>query len=198
MAGSLRGRRIACLDRPELRPTTDRAREALFSILGDLGGVRVLDLYAGTGALGIEALSRGADRVVLVESDGPSARHLRTQLAAFGLAERAAVVHARLPLALTELAAREDPFDLILADPPYAGSLGRETLGHPSFGALVAREGRVVLEHAAKVPSPEPPAGWVLTASRRYGSTAFSTYRRSATADHESRTYAEANRREDG
>jgi len=120
VAGRLRGRRLQVPDDPELRPTGERVRESLFNILGqDLSGLAVLDLFAGTGALGFEALSRGASRVVFVDSNPRSAVAIRQAAAELGLERQARVVVGRVE---EVLAARrlEGPFEVILADPPYA------------------------------------------------------------------------------
>jgi 16S rRNA (guanine966-N2)-methyltransferase len=144
-----------------VRPTSDRVREAIFDIVGSLGGVagwRVADLYCGTGALGIEALSRGAAGVTFVDHSAASLAAARANLAAVGLADAAATfVRAELPGWL----AGSPPFDLALCDPPYAFA-GWETL----LGAL--RADLAVLESAAEVPVPE---GWVVARFRRYGGT---------------------------
>ena len=116
-------------DRPggrDTRPTSDRVREAMFSTieseLGPLSGLRVIDLYAGSGALGLEALSRGAEHALLVESDARAVRAIRTNVAALGL-PGAEVMHASVARALAEPGTR--PYDLALADPPCPG--GRRT-----------------------------------------------------------------------
>ncbi len=176
IAGRLGGRRLVAPRGAATRPTTDRVREALFSILGDLQGQSVLDLYAGTGALGIEALSRGAARAVFVESARPALAALRQNLAALGLDDVAEVVAAPVARALPALGARRPPFDLVLVDPPYADAA--EAL------ALVARhlrlEGapahaRIVLEHASRDRIPCPP-GLAAAGTRTYGDTAISLY----------------------
>jgi 16S rRNA (guanine966-N2)-methyltransferase len=115
VGGELRGRRLASPPRRsgEVRPTSDRAREALFSILGDVSGLRVLDLFCGTGALGIEALSRGAGTAVLVDSKPDLARR---NIAELGLAQRCRVVRSD---ALRYLARADERFGLVLCDPPY-------------------------------------------------------------------------------
>ena len=113
--GELRGRRLAGPRRgSEMRPTTERVREAVFSILGDVGGARVLDLFCGTGALGLEALSRGAANAVLVDSDPALAQRNVEELE---LGDRAEVVRSDALLWLDR--APESSFDLVLCDPPY-------------------------------------------------------------------------------
>src|SRR5688500_9337459 len=128
IAGRLGGRRLVAPRGMKTRPTSDRVREALFSMLGNLEDRVVLDLYAGTGALGIEAMSRGAARAVFVESARPALEALRQNLASLGLVGGAAgansgegchVVGARAERAVVDIA-RWGPFDLVFADPPYA------------------------------------------------------------------------------
>jgi 16S rRNA (guanine(966)-N(2))-methyltransferase RsmD len=121
VAGELRSRRLHTVAGRETRPTSDRARAGLFDWLGPrrLDGARVLDLFAGTGALGIEALSRGASEAVFVERARGALRVLRRNLDELGLDERARVVEADLGRGLRTLAASLGTFDLVLADPPY-------------------------------------------------------------------------------
>jgi 16S rRNA (guanine966-N2)-methyltransferase len=148
VAGELRGRRLASPPRRSaaVRPTSDRAREALFAILGDVSGLEVLDLFCGTGALGIEALSRGAASAVLVDSK-PDLAH--RNVAALGLERRCEVVRSD---ALRYLERPGERFDLVLCDPPYgaAARLGAE-LGR-LLPPRLAAGGRVVTESAARAP----------------------------------------------
>jgi len=116
VAGRHKGRRLRAPAGAATRPTADRVREALFSILGSVDDLRVLDLYAGSGALGLEALSRGARSVTFVESAGPALAAIRANLEATG--EEAEVV-ARDALTWLRAAGREPAFDLVFADPPY-------------------------------------------------------------------------------
>src|SRR5688572_13015539 len=117
VAGAARGRRLKTLDLEGLRPTLDRVREALFSILGNLAGSRVLDLFAGTGALGIEALSRGAERAVFVDHDRRALGLVAANLESAGLRARSASYACALPEGLQRLARLESPFDVIFLDP---------------------------------------------------------------------------------
>ena len=114
VAGTFKGRRLVAPRGTRTRPTADRVREALFSMLGDVGGARVLDLYAGSGALGIEALSRGADSAVFVESDARAIAAIERNLASIGVE---ATVWRRDVLRF--LARADGPFDLVFCDPPY-------------------------------------------------------------------------------
>ena len=120
IAGEFRGRPLKAPPGRSTRPTSDRVREALFSILGDLGGLRVLDLFAGSGALGIEALSRGAAEAVFVESDRRAAAVLRANLAELG--GPAADVRNQDALGYLEQVQGKQGYDLVFADPPYSSA----------------------------------------------------------------------------
>jgi 16S rRNA (guanine966-N2)-methyltransferase len=123
VGGALGGRRLAVPPGRDVRPTSDRAREALFGTLGsllDLAGARVLDLYAGTGAVGLEALSRGAGAALLVESDPRAAAAIRSNAAALGLADWVEVLRDRVERAVAGGPAGAEPYHLVFADPPYA------------------------------------------------------------------------------
>lgn len=173
IGGTFGGRRLLGPPRgTETRPTTDRVREAIFNVLGPrVEGARVLDLFAGTGALGIEALSRGAARALFVERDRAVAALIRSNLASTGLASRARVRELGLPAGLPALAADEAPFDLVLIDAPYEGSARDEVLMHPALRALLAPGGCVVVEHDARHAPPLDLPGFEVTDQRRYGST---------------------------
>jgi 16S rRNA (guanine966-N2)-methyltransferase len=159
-----------------VRPTSDRVRVALFALLGDLGGAQVLDLFAGSGALGIEALSRGATNAVFVERSGSVAAVLRANLDALGLADRAQVIRADVPAALRRLAAEHPPVDLALLDPPYAepDTLARALRALATSGILAPRA-TVMVEAARRAPPP-PVEGLVAVDERRYGDTVLHRY----------------------
>jgi 16S rRNA (guanine966-N2)-methyltransferase len=154
-------------------------KEALFSILSDVSGLSVLDLYAGSGALGIEALSRGAASVVFVESAGPAIRCLRENLTKLGLEEQATLLPVRVASARPKLA-QLGPFDLVLCDPPWKDvALAYEELRQLQRAGLLASGARVALEHSAKAPPPlgEGDAHLTLVDERRWGDTAISFYK---------------------
>jgi 16S rRNA (guanine966-N2)-methyltransferase len=176
IAGRLGGRRLVAPTGQDTRPTTDRVREALFSALGPIASVRVLDLFAGTGALGIEALSRGAASAVFVERARPALVALRDNLASLGLAASSHVIATDVERARAEIA-RLGPYDLIFADPPYAEVDGFIARVGPSFAPITTDHARVVLEHAARDAAPEI-AGFTRTDPRRYGDTAVTFYER--------------------
>ncbi len=121
VAGELRGRRLQAPRGPATRPTADKVREALFSILGDVAGLRVLDLFAGSGALGIEALSRGAAGAVFVDSAAGAVAAIRRNLSDLDVEGE---VHRRDALRYLSSAAGERAFDLVLIDPPYDSAAG--------------------------------------------------------------------------
>ena len=162
VAGELGGRRIAAPKGDAVRPTSDRVREALFSILGDVAGLRVLDLFCGTGALGLEAISRGAARATLVDTD---VRPARANADALGVADRAELVRAD---ALAFLRRDGEAYDLVFSDPPYR--LARRLA--PQLDSLLEprlRDGaRVIVESAI-----DSAAGLSLPllGERTYGST---------------------------
>jgi 16S rRNA (guanine966-N2)-methyltransferase len=175
IAGRLGGRRLDAPPGQGTRPTSDRVREAIFSILAGVGGARVLDLYAGTGALGIEALSRGAERATFVESAPKAIAVLKRNLTSLGLDDEARVIASRAERAVAPLA-ESGPYDLVLVDPPYADLDDAITLLTRLTGrGAVAEGGRVVLEHASGDGGREVP-GLTLEDERRYGDTGVSIY----------------------
>jgi 16S rRNA (guanine966-N2)-methyltransferase len=169
VAGELGGRRIAVPGGRTTRPTSDRVREALFSMLGPLGGERVLDAFAGSGALGLEALSRGAASALFVDRDARAAGVIRSNIADLGLPEdRVQVVQAPLAAALGQARERGDAYDLVFLDPPYrhAPALGTELTD--VLGPVLAAGARIVTESDRRAPLDLPlPA----THDRRYGDT---------------------------
>jgi 16S rRNA (guanine966-N2)-methyltransferase len=171
VGGSVGGRLLATPKGMNTRPTSDRAREALFSSVEaarSLAGAQVLDLYAGSGALGLEALSRGAAAVVLVEADRKVCAVLRANVAALGL-PGAQVVTARVAEALAQPAA--EAFDLLFADPPYAVPAAEvaAALTAAAANGWLAPEALVVLERAGRDPDFQWPCGFVALRERRYG-----------------------------
>lgn len=166
--GRLGGRRLRVPRGDRVRPTSDRVRESLFARLGDLSGCRILDAFAGSGALGIEALSRGAAEAVFVEHSGPVAAVLAANLDSLGLSEANRLVRGEARSALRSLARAGERFDRIFLDPPYGSSILPEVLS--LVPPLLAAGGQVVLETARRDPLPSP-AGLVILDARRYGDT---------------------------
>jgi len=170
VAGELGGRRLK-VPAGVTRPTADRVREALFSILGDVSGLRVLDLFAGSGALGIEALSRGAGEAVFVDSSRQAIATLRDNLRALGMD---APVHRRDALAWMSRAREEEPFALVFCDPPYdlaqslAGQLAK------ALPPLLTQDARIVTESDKRTPLELP---FPLLRERTYGDTRIAVHR---------------------
>jgi 16S rRNA (guanine966-N2)-methyltransferase len=177
IAGSLRGRRIKVPDGQEVRPTSDRVREALFGILGpSVEGLRVLDPYAGSGALGFEALSRGAVAATFLESNRDVLRVLHANAAALGVEDRC-TFHAGRATGLLEKGTARGPFDLVLADPPYRDPEARRFLDALGRPGLLAPGARVVLERDRGTPEEVPSrAGLTLSRTARYGRTCLDFY----------------------
>lgn len=170
VAGSAGGRRLR-VPRSGTRPTSERVREAVFSALGsrfDLSGARVLDLYAGSGALGLEALSRGAVHALFVESDRGAVGVLRGNIAELGL-PGAQVRVGRVAAALA--APPERRYDLVFSDPPYALDEEAVAADLAALGEWLVGGGYVVLERSARGPATSWPADYALLQERSYGDT---------------------------
>ena len=166
ISGTARGRRLIAPEGSSTRPTSDRVREATFNALGSLGAVvdaTVLDLFAGSGALGIEALSRGAAHVTFVDQDRAASRAVETNLATCGLSHQATVVNSPVDRYLAAASRGTQRFDLALLDPPYGWD-------HEAWLDLLERlpSDLAVLEAGRPV---DPPFGWEVLRSKRYGST---------------------------
>jgi 16S rRNA (guanine966-N2)-methyltransferase len=175
IAGSLRGRRLSAPRGAErTRPTSDRVREALFATLGDIDGVSVLDLFAGTGALGIEALSRGASSALFVERDRAALRALRANLEALELREPHALVRSGEALAALRAARkRGETYDLVFLDPPYGQARELEGPLSATLPAILKPAARAVVESDRRSPlvlALEP------LREKRYGDTLITIY----------------------
>ena len=179
IAGEAGGRRLAVPDGRNTRPTSDRAREGLFatiaSMMGSLRGTRVLDLYAGSGAVGLEALSRGAEHVLLVESGARAGRVIRANIQAIGL-PGAEVVTDRVERVLARgPGLPANSYDLVFADPPYAlaGEEVSAMLAALADHAWLARGALVVVERATRSGPLDWPDGFAADRARRYGEATF-------------------------
>ncbi len=176
VAGRFASRRLQAPSAVVTRPTSDRVRESLFATLGDLSGARVLDLFAGSGALAIEALSRGAERAVLVESDKRAAAVIAANLEALGLtAPEAQLIRSSAEQALGAAQRRGDTYDLLFLDPPYsqAAALGPQLSA--SISTILADDARVVSESDRRQPLElELP----MIDERRYGDTLIRIHQR--------------------
>lgn len=170
IAGAFRGRPLASVGKGDpgahLRPTSDRVRESLFSMLThrvDFDGLRVLDLFAGTGALGFEALSRGAEHCTFVDSGRVAQRLIRDNIKRLDVAGQAALVAAdtkHLPTA-------DEPADVIFLDPPYGKSLGQLALVSAQKAGWIANDALIIWEES----SPQSAPGFATLTTKRYGDT---------------------------
>lgn len=179
IAGTLRGRKIRVPPGLTVRPTSDRVRESLFDILGPLPpGARVLDVYAGSGALGLEALSRGAVAATFLESDREVLKILRANAASLGVDARCRILEGDATARLLTARGIGEPFDLALADPPYGLGRPEELLGALSRGGVLAPGARVVFERDRRSePTLGPDARLPLERTARYGRTCLDFYR---------------------
>ena len=169
VSGSRGGRLLKAPHGRNTRPTPDRVREALFSILGDrVADACFLDLFAGTGANGLEALSRGARKAVFVESARAAMVALRENIERLEFVEECEVINRPLPGALSRLVTLA-PFDIVFADPPYASSLLADLLAAPALPGLLA-PGAVFVAEAGRTSTGEW-AGWTTDSVRDYGDT---------------------------
>jgi 16S rRNA (guanine966-N2)-methyltransferase len=179
IGGERKGRRLLVPKGQAVRPTAARVKESLFNILPhDFTGMKVLDLFAGTGNLSIEALSRGAAKAVLVDTSTRSATTIRENLRRLGLTAGTEVWVAPAPRALKSLAKRGEIFDMIFLDPPYDHGLVEPSLKLLARGALLSDTGTVVAEHSAREAVSPRYDSLVLNDQRRYGDTLLSFFKR--------------------
>ena len=176
ITGTARGKRLRELEGQSTRPTTDRVKEGLFNAIQfDIAGGRVLDLFAGTGQLGIECLSRGADAAVFVDNSPKAAALVRENLRITGLDGRAAVLQAD---ALDFLARTRERFDLLFLDPPYSSGLLEEAIKRAAAFDILKPRGIIVAEYPATDPFPVPPPPFRAGRTYRYGKIAVTLCQR--------------------
>jgi 16S rRNA (guanine966-N2)-methyltransferase len=172
IAGSRKGHTIHAPGGLTTRPTGDRVREAAFNLIGPVDGATVLDLFAGSGAMGLEALSRGAERAVFVEADAEAARAIERNLDRLRLTG-ATILRRDARTALAAETAAGRTYDLVLVDPPYGEWQPLEPTLGPYLAELLAPDGLVVVETSARL---EPTLPLALRTSRRYGSARLSLF----------------------
>lgn len=175
IGGEAKGRVVRLHAGSRIRPTADRVKESLFNILHSVEGSAFLDLFAGSGNVGLEALSRGARFATFVEKDIRLVRALQGSLVQLGFAARAEVIAADAKRGLGRLTQRGNRFDIIFTDPPYDQGLVRETLAWPDMRKALAEDGILVIQHSVR----ENLEGlwaqpWVVADQRRYGDTMLS------------------------
>jgi len=182
IAGQAHGRRLKAPRGLNTRPTSARARESIFSRLAvrmDIEGARVLDIFAGSGSLGIESLSRGASHVTFVDSSRDAAAAIRANLAQLGLGERAKLVVADVRRALAELGAAHQSFDLIFVDAPFKDDISAEVIDLLGRFELAAVGGWTVVEQSKRAPeAPAAPHGFERVTVARLGDHRLAFYRR--------------------
>lgn len=177
IAGAFKGRTLVSPTWAGLRPTSDGLRETLFNIVGPaIAGAAVLDVCAGTGAIGLEALSRGARHATFVDDDARAVRLIGENAAKCGCENRCIILRGAVPQSLRGAVAG-GPFDLVVLDPPYDAAWIGEALA--AAAGQLAPDGLIVLEHAARL-TPPLDAALTLVRTRRAGDSALSTYRRAA------------------
>lgn len=174
VAGSRKGQRISAPRGTVTRPTGDRVREAAFALVGPVEGAKVLDLYAGSGALGLEALSRGAASCLFVERDRAAARVIQGNLEKLRLTG-AVVVNGEVAAAVREERARGRRYDLVLVDPPYEDWRAQEGFLGELLPEVLAGDGLVVVETSERI---EPALPLDLVTTRRYGSARITVFSR--------------------
>lgn len=176
ISGKLKGKKLFSLKGQSLRPTSDRVKEAIFDILQDqIRGQKVLDLFAGTGALGIEALSRGARSAVFVEESTRSLAALRKNIKECRLKEQAEVLAREAQTGIKILETRGESFELIFLDPPYGRGLARRVLQALSRSSIVSPGTLIVAEHSLSEELDSIPS-WQRVDLRRYGRTQVSFF----------------------
>ncbi|MFB3924955.1 MAG: 16S rRNA (guanine(966)-N(2))-methyltransferase RsmD [Syntrophales bacterium] len=176
IGGGAKGCRLFMPRHSRVRPTTGRVKESLFNILGPLENKSFLDLFAGTGSIGIEALSRGAANSVFIEKDPVMVEALKRNLRKCGFESRGEVMAMTVAKGVSLLERRGTFFDIAFADPPYGEGYVDGTLRLLSRGALLAPGGVVVVQHSLKEEFPACPENMVLIDQRRYGDTGISVF----------------------
>lgn len=178
IAGRFKGHRLPSPRGKNVRPTTDRVREAVFSSIGSaVCGTRVLELFAGTGAFGFEALSRGADSVVFVDSDRRVTDLLSEAAQALAVQAQVSILNTTAHQAVKRLAGRSEEFGIIFLDPPYSRNHVAELLSSHLFPNLLAGRGLVITERATHTAQFEAPAAFEKIFERSYGATVVAIFR---------------------
>jgi len=178
IAGKYKGRRLKAFKGTRIRPTSDRVREALFSILGDkVRGSRVLDLFAGSGGLGLESLSRGADKVVFVEKASSAREIIRDNITALSAESSCEVIPGDYRNALRSLGNKNVSFDIIFVDPPYQDTengAAENILSLILESDTLRGDGLVVIEHSCRGKINVPDSYWKIIQFKRYGRSCLS------------------------
>lgn len=182
VSGSAKGRKLKGPKTAGIRPATAQVRKSVFQILGDVGGLRVLDLFAGTGSMGLEALSRGAGEVVFVDSQQSAISLLFRNLETTGFLKQTHILKKTAAAAITLLHQKKLSFDLIFLDPPYDKGLIDATLQKLGHFPLLAPGGRLLMEHSPRE-KPTFLSGLVKVDERKYGQTYVTFFKRQSDAE---------------
>ncbi len=174
IGGERRRKKLISVPGITTRPTSDRVKETLFNIIQtQVRGAAVLDLFSGTGALGLEALSRGADRCLFIDYDKQAVATCTKNIAACNYTEKSTLIQWDIAKNLNCLSRYSEPWDLVFLDPPYKKGLADVALSHLASTGALSCESLIIVEHAAGDP-PETGDGFILTETRKYGTTALS------------------------
>ena len=175
ISGISKGKRLCTLRGRAIRPTSDRVKESIFNILGkEVDGRHVLDLFAGTGNVGIEALSRGATRTVFVEKERSAIDLIKKNLSHCGFEDRVHIMTGEVERAIRLLHRKGEVFDFIFMDPPYRRGLVQKTLGILQAQPLHHEDSILVIEHDRRETLSESTEGWTLARKRQFGDTVVS------------------------
>lgn len=178
ISGTAKGRRLTAPKGIQTRPVLDQVKESVFNILFDVNGLNVLDLFAGTGSMGIEAISRGAVHSTFVENNKAALISLFKNLEITGFKQASTVIQKTVEDAIKILKKRSHKFDLIFVDPPYRKGLVNKTLSSLSLADLLSNNGVIIIEHCPEE-MPQTPPPFILTDMRKYGQTRISFIKKS-------------------
>ena len=191
IGGNAKGRRLKVPNGRALRPTSARVKEAMFNILPhDLSGLKALDLFAGTGNMTIEALSRGAEAAILVDASGEASRAIRENLSRLSIANRCRLLNMPVQRALRHLERQHETFDLIFIDPPYGQNLVERTLTIIAQTSILRASGIAVAEHSVRDQVSDRYGDLALCDRRRYGDTLLSFFKWQRQANFQTRNPA--------
>lgn len=177
IAGDYKGRRLDCIEGMEIRPTTDKVKESLFNILGNaVIDSAFLDLFSGTGGIGIEALSRGAKYVVFIDANIKSIKVLKGNLDHLNIKDNVEVFHTDYTTAISKLYKYKKQFDIIFIDPPYRVGTAESALEEIDKNSILSQSGVIIVEHDSKEDMPQSVGKLYLYRIKQYGNTALSFY----------------------
>jgi 16S rRNA (guanine(966)-N(2))-methyltransferase RsmD len=175
IGGEARGRRLFSPRASTVRPTANRVKDAFFNIIGSIDGKTFLDLFAGTGSMGLEALSRGALRAMFIENNPALVDAITRNISACGFDGRSGILRSDVIEAIRSLTKRSETFDILFADPPYERGFVRRILDHEGIAALMSRGALLAVQHSVREAIDlSAPACLVLTDQRQYGDTILS------------------------